>query len=380
MKVSWNGHTDTGLVRDHNEDSFGARDDADVEQQGLLLVVCDGMGGHAAGEVASQMAVKTILDTFYGDDQEDRSLALQDAFIRANDSIHRHGRGKMGTTGVAALLHHDALVIANVGDSRAYLLRNGQIWQISRDHSFVNDQVEAGLLTPEEARVSPIRNVITRALGHQPDVAVDLFRRPVQVGDIILLSSDGMHGMLEDSEILAILQRHPAPRAIEELIDLANARGGPDNITVLLAQVEQLDWEVTPLDDESSTRATSPDADTTPITRLTPLSNAALPEAPPVSSLPTRRITSNALRPIHTSVLQTETSAPTPAKGIATLLRNPPTNNEYRHLNLLGSLLATLVLMVLGFMIVWTLNTPNPALQPLSLPLDPIRPTQIMVQ
>ncbi len=118
----------------------------------------------------------------------------------------------MGTTGVAALIHHDALHVANVGDSRAYLVRDGQIRQVTRDHSFVSDQVAAGLITAEQARSSPHRNVITRALGYQPEVLVDMFRYPLQVGDIILLCSDGLHGLVTDDEMATLTTTRAARR------------------------------------------------------------------------------------------------------------------------------------------------------------------------
>jgi serine/threonine protein phosphatase PrpC len=232
MKLRQSARTDVGKTRDHNEDTFGIGEGEPVEQMGELLVVCDGMGGHAAGEVASQIAVETILAVYYGDSGENRPQALEQAFEQANAQIYARGQGSMGTTGVAALLHHDALHIANVGDSRAYLVRDGEIRQVSRDHSFVSDQVAAGLITADQARLSPHRNVITRALGYQPEVLVDLFRLPLQIGDIIVLSSDGMHGLILDQEILETVTTMPPDQAVERLIDLANSRGGTDNITV----------------------------------------------------------------------------------------------------------------------------------------------------
>jgi protein phosphatase len=242
MKLRHSARTDVGKTRDHNEDSYGVGEGEQAEHMGELLVVCDGMGGHAAGEVASQLGVEAILSIYYGDPSEDRPHALEQAFEQANEQIYAHGRGSMGTTGVAALLHHDALHIANVGDSRAYLIRDGEIRQISRDHSFVSDQVAAGLITVDQARSSPHRNVITRALGYQADVTVDLFRLPLQIGDIVVLCSDGLHGLVTDAEIAQIATSAPLEQAVQQLIDLANSRGGTDNITVIIAQVEALDW------------------------------------------------------------------------------------------------------------------------------------------
>ncbi len=242
MKLRHSVDTDVGKTRDHNEDSFGVGDAEQAERLGELLVVCDGMGGHAAGEVASKISVETILSIYYGEASEDRAQALEHAFEQANEQIYARGNGSMGTTGVAALLLHDALHIANVGDSRAYLIRDGEIRQISRDHSFVGDQVAAGLITADQARSSPHRNVITRALGYQSGVTVDLFRWPLQIDDIIVLCSDGLHGLVSDAEIARIAGEAAPDAAVHQLIDLANSRGGTDNITVAIIQVEQLDW------------------------------------------------------------------------------------------------------------------------------------------
>ena len=243
MKISHSARTDVGQSRDHNEDSYGVGEGEPVERFGDLVVVCDGMGGHAAGEVASRVAVDAILAGYYDDTTEERPLALERAFDAANEQIYETGHGSMGTTGVAALLLHDALHIANVGDSRAYLIREGQIRQITRDHSFVSDQVAAGLITQEQARSSPHRNVITRALGYQSEVSVDMFRLPLQIGDTVVLCSDGLHGLVADEEIAELIVEHGPAQAVDRLIELANERGGPDNITVAIASVDALDWE-----------------------------------------------------------------------------------------------------------------------------------------
>lgn len=242
MKLRHSARTDVGKTRDHNEDSYGLGGGDRAAELGELLVVCDGMGGHAAGEVASQIGVTTIVESYYGDSSENRPNALEQAFEHANGTIFAQGQGSMGTTGVAALLLHDALHMANVGDSRGYLIRDGEIRQVTRDHSFVSDQVAAGLITADQARFSPHRNVITRALGYQAEVSVDLFRLPLQIGDTIVLSSDGMHGLVSDAEILEIAGAQPPEQATEALIALANGRGGTDNITVIVARVEALDW------------------------------------------------------------------------------------------------------------------------------------------
>jgi serine/threonine protein phosphatase PrpC len=361
MKLRHSARTDVGKTRDHNEDNFGVGEDAEaIERLGQLLIVCDGMGGHAAGEVASKIGVETILQTYYDDSSEDRAAVLEQVFERANAAIYEKGRGSMGTTGVAALLHHDALHIANVGDSRAYLIRDGTMRQVSRDHSFVSDQVAAGLITAEQARSSPHRNVITRALGHQAGVTVDMFRLPLQIDDIVVLCSDGLHGLVNDPEIARIASDEPPEEAVKQLINLANLRGGHDNITVVIAHVEALDWDAQPIIDEDPVarheRVTvelpvSADGEEEAVAK----SPAATP--PPAVSVPPPPAGVTA---VHSALPPRPASAPPPAPAA----RPAP---QPRRLTLLGALLAALLLTVLIFVILIALNQP-PATDPAVTP------------
>lgn len=175
--------TDVGRKREHNEDNMAyviPKDMQVMARKGALFIVADGMGGHAAGEVASEIAVDTITNVYYQDDNDDVTTSLLHAIKRANALIHQRAaenmlRSGMGTTCVAAVLRGNMAYIANVGDSRAYLVRGSQVKQISQDHSWVGEQVRAGLLTEEQARTHAQRNVITRSLGTQPDVEIDIF-------------------------------------------------------------------------------------------------------------------------------------------------------------------------------------------------------------
>lgn len=285
MKVRYSAHSDPGLKREVNQDWYGISKPAQGGHKGQLLVICDGMGGHAAGEVASRLGVETILDQFERSTEDNPVVLLEQAFGVANQQIYVQGRGTMGTTGVAALLVNHMLYVANVGDSRAYLIRAGQIQQISQDHSFVAEQVAAGLLTPAEARSSVHRNMITRALGHQQEVQVDLFTLPVQVGDMVLLSTDGLHGLVEDREMAQVALTLSLEAAVQRLVELANAGGGPDNITVILACIDGLEASDTP---DPSTAITEPlrpttvvDAQSRPITeRLSPVTTEMPRELP----------------------------------------------------------------------------------------------------
>ena len=231
--AKFGSRTDIGSVREQNEDSLIVRPP--------LFVVADGMGGHAAGEIASEIAVKTIEEL--APDHADAE-ALGHAVEEANRDIINaaiagEGREGMGTTVTAAILERDRLVIAQVGDSRAYLLHNGELTQLTRDHSLMANMIEAGQITPEEARFHPNRSVITRALGNDPDTVPDLYEINVEEGDRLLLCSDGLYSMLENDEIAAVMRRVYDPqRCAATLVNGAIAAGGHDNVTVIVADAE----------------------------------------------------------------------------------------------------------------------------------------------
>ena len=219
-----------------------------MAQKGALFIVADGMGGHAAGEVASEIAVDTISTAYYPDEHEDVAVALLNAIKRTNALIHQRAaenmlRSGMGTTCVVGILRGNMAYIANVGDSRAYVIRKGKIKQISQDHSWVAEQVRAGLLTEEQARTHAQRNVITRSLGTQPEVEVDVFAEPLEEGDVLLLCSDGLSGLVSDDEMRAIIERFPPQESVYHLIERANENGGPDNITAIVIAVQEVGVE-----------------------------------------------------------------------------------------------------------------------------------------
>ena len=206
-----------------------------------LFVVADGMGGHAAGEVASEIAVNVIAERApEHPDANELGRAVQAANHAILKAAHEgRGREGMGTTCTAAMLEGERLVIAQVGDSRAYLLHKGKIQQLTRDHSLMADLIEAGQLTPEEARVHPQRSVITRALGSDPRTVADLYEINVDAGDRLLLCSDGLSGMVLDQDIEAILNRVSDPqRCASQLVNEAIAAGGHDNVTVIVVDVK----------------------------------------------------------------------------------------------------------------------------------------------
>jgi serine/threonine protein phosphatase PrpC len=239
--------TDTGRVRPHNEDYVDFYVPPDPQQEarkGAIYLVADGMGGHQAGEVASRGAVETAIERYYADTSSDVGKSLVRAVQAANQQIHAQAqtdpsKSGMGTTLVAAVILGRKVYVANVGDSRAYLINRASIAQITEDHSWVEEQVRAGLLTPEQAKRHPQRNLVTRALGSKPSVDVDLFEGEVSTGDAILLCSDGLTGRVEDHEIATIVRDHPPHEAVRLLVAAANERGGSDNITVLIVSTER---------------------------------------------------------------------------------------------------------------------------------------------
>jgi serine/threonine protein phosphatase PrpC len=239
--------TDVGRARPHNEDYVDYYIPPDPrlrDQKGALYLVADGMGGHQAGEVASRGVVELTIAQYYSDTTHDIGTSLVRAFRLANQRIHEQAqsdpaKGGMGSTLVAAVVLGRKVYVANVGDSRAYLINAQGTTQISEDHSWVEEQVRAKLLTPEQARRHPQRNLVTRALGSKPDVQVDLFEGELNAGDILLLCTDGLTGRVEDPEIAEIVRQHPPQEAARQLVALANERGGNDNISLLIVKAQQ---------------------------------------------------------------------------------------------------------------------------------------------
>jgi len=240
--------TNTGMIRPGNEDSF------DTDLKAGLFVVADGMGGHAAGEIASEMAVKIIVDELRNVKDIDDNVAqhVTAAVKRANLAIYERtltevDKQGMGTTASLLILRDGKYLIGQVGDSRVYLLREGTLTQLTKDHSYVQEQVDAGFLTPEQARYHPYSNVITRCVGASADVEPDTYAGIVKPGDIYLVASDGLTGMVDDRRLQALLQsRAPAQKVVAALISEANGRGGLDNITAIVVRVHGLDSDNVP--------------------------------------------------------------------------------------------------------------------------------------
>jgi PPM family protein phosphatase len=234
--------SDIGCLRQNNEDSFGywePEDDQQFLRKGRLAVVADGMGGYEGGQEASRLAVETLVEVYRDYGGDDPQAALVEALQTAHEQIREYSfdhpelRG-MGTTCTAAAIVQDALYYVHVGDTRLYLIRDGQITRVTRDHSYVGRLVESGMISPEEAENHPQRNILTAALGTNPDLIMDSPGQPepLRPEDVLLICSDGLWGQVRDSEILGAVENKSAEQTGRRLIELARERGGPDNITV----------------------------------------------------------------------------------------------------------------------------------------------------
>jgi protein phosphatase len=240
------GRSDVGMIRSGNEDSWHL----DVAKERGLFIVADGMGGHAAGEVASEMAVQIVkrelqeIQDLHGEAVREK---VAESIRMANRAIYdrtiaESDKQGMGTTISVIMLAGGRYLIGQVGDSRVYMLRDGALRQLTKDHSYVQEQVDAGLLTPEQARYHPYSNVITRCVGAGEEVEPDTFAGEVRKGDVYLVASDGLTGMVDDRRLQQLLlSRASAGRVVDALIAEANYRGGLDNITAIVVQVTAVD-------------------------------------------------------------------------------------------------------------------------------------------
>jgi len=263
VKLVFAARTDVGMIRSGNEDNYAV----DANTSRGIFIVADGMGGHAAGEVASEMAVQIVLRELKEiSDVTDGSVTkvLGESLRLANRAIHDRtitevDKQGMGTTASVLVLADSRYLIGQVGDSRVYLLRDGALRQLTKDHSYVQEQVDLGNLTPEQARYHPYSNVITRCVGASPDVEPDLYAGEARTGDVFLVASDGLTGMVDDRRLAQLLMSRAEPeRKVQALISEANGRGGLDNITAIVVHVEdaeerpdRITGEMQAIDDET---------------------------------------------------------------------------------------------------------------------------------
>ncbi|MCO5142219.1 MAG: Stp1/IreP family PP2C-type Ser/Thr phosphatase [Oligoflexia bacterium] len=246
MKIVSSGITDIGRKRKVNQDSFL------MEPENNLFVVADGMGGHAGGETASRLTVETVVKSILTDKSTMLSAEPSDlvmgAIHRANTAVFSTAEKNkslsgMGTTVVTMYLQQGKLYVGHVGDSRVYMAKKNQIWQLTKDHSLVNEKLKAGVITREQMKRDKSRNVITRSVGFESSVLVDIYQKEVGPGEIYLACSDGLSGMVEDDEMLAILNElawgtDDLKPLVQTMIDRANKNGGDDNVTCVVARVD----------------------------------------------------------------------------------------------------------------------------------------------
>lgn len=353
--------TDPGRDPDKqvNEDSLVA-----IETRlGSLCVVCDGMGGHASGREASELAVRTVVDRVTGaPDDAPPGATLREAVREANAAVHAMARsekgGRPGSTAVAILVHRGGTEVAHVGDSRCYLVHQGAIAQVTKDHSKVQLLVDAGYLRPEEAKTHPDANQIIRALGMTPDVDVELRPEPIVhvAGDAFVLCSDGLSDLVEPEEILQAVSGGSAQQAAGQLVDLANARGGHDNITVLVARAKESAVAVARLD-IPTVAATAPGTEVmtaVPAPPTTPVPGAETPpggtEVPAAARLVARTEIDAPAMPMPGVPAQ----APPPAAVIPPgppPLSVPPERSRSTILVVLGLVLALLVVVIAALLL-----------------------------
>jgi protein phosphatase len=239
--------SDVGQKRRHNEDYVGFYEPhrvADLEAHGRLYVLADGVGGATAGDIASEYTVNKIIHTYYQNADQEPGMRLRQAIEEVNadiiaENLRRPDNREMATTVVAAVIRGDQLIVANVGDSRAYLIRGESIEQITEDHSLMAEMINDGVITAEQAATHPYRNVILRSVGAYETIQVDLFVRQLAPDDILILCSDGLTRLVTNSELVKTARVHPPAEATRQLVALANERGGDDNISVSITHISR---------------------------------------------------------------------------------------------------------------------------------------------
>ncbi|MFY9234137.1 MAG: protein phosphatase 2C domain-containing protein [Fimbriimonadaceae bacterium] len=241
--------TDLGRVRENNEDKleyYIPEDDPTLASRGQIFIVCDGMGGHAAGQIASELTAKTFIDVYLSHPSGDSAVAMEAAVIAANRYVHDISRAVvarkgMGTTLSVLILLQDKAYTVQVGDSRIYRLRNSEMLQMTRDHTWIEEALREGVLRPEEIAGHPYKHVLTRAVGTEPTVNCDIELNDLQTGDIYLLCSDGLLNHVGDGDIGAVLRENSPAEACWKLVGMALQGGGSDNCTVVIVRVDDVE-------------------------------------------------------------------------------------------------------------------------------------------
>lgn len=369
-------HTHVGMTRTANEDFFGywePDEDRQFDLKGRLVIVCDGMGGHNGGEIASQMAVKTIIKAYEADGSGNVMEALRGAIEHANEAVFQEAHKPsnkdalkgMGTTVTAIAQRREMVYFAQVGDSRAYLIRGDAIKQMTKDHSLVQQLVDEGLLEESEMENHPDKNVILRSLGVKPQVEVDISYAPIAPGDIYLVCSDGLSGLVSPDEMLKVvktgLSTHGNPRKVcEQLVDLANKYGGHDNITVQLLKVvstETATTDTTP--GQTVTQSFTPDQVAQSIAQArasagpgAPAAAAAAPAVATAIKVPKKAAPTEKVAAVAAPAAATKTDKlPATVPDMPVPVLEPRRNADQQLVSLIGAALAAGLLLglVIGF-------------------------------
>lgn len=311
-KVEIGVKTDVGRVRSENQDHFDVwrpEDDSAAREKGYLVVVADGMGGHSGGMIASQTAVAAFVDAYRASGERALRSRLDESFSSANGAVRSKAQADpqvadMGTTCVTVAVRGGIAMIGHLGDSRCYFIRDGVMEQVTRDHTYLNELIDIGLMTSEQADGHPDKNIITRCIGMAERIEVDFNKREVKAGDVFVLCSDGLTNFVTDDEIRDVALEEDAESGAKKLIDMANAGGGDDNITVAILKIhgdleqdqelmemdsEEFSSELTPvISREITARATSiaDDEDTDPGLDTTVESPIGDDDTTPVSPIP----------------------------------------------------------------------------------------------
>jgi protein phosphatase len=239
--------TDAGCERENNEDYFAycePETDEEFVRKGRLAIIADGMGGEEGGEIASRIAIDTVRHEYLNSAESNPLNSLVQSFQAAHANILDFARQRpdvhsMGTTCTAVAINDGFAYFAHVGDSRLYLIRNSLILQLTHDHTAINRMLEDGVITPEEAENHPQRHVLTAALGAKHEIKADIAQAPIplEIGDVLLLCTDGLWGLVSDSDILSVVRTHAPRDACKQLVQMAKERGGPDNITIQILRI-----------------------------------------------------------------------------------------------------------------------------------------------
>ncbi|MCB9833437.1 MAG: Stp1/IreP family PP2C-type Ser/Thr phosphatase [Planctomycetes bacterium] len=317
--------THVGMVRSENQDHFGVCLPSGPEEEkrkGALVVVADGMGGHSGGQIASHTAADAMVSTFKASKLQAMQDLLEESILAGNEAVKKKQESnpqlrEMGTTCVNTLIRGDSLMVAHLGDSRCYMFRGHENAQVTRDHTYLNELIDIGLLTPEQAEGHPDKNIITRCVGMSQRLEIDYNHRTIERGDIFAMCSDGLSNLVKLDEVGEIVRKNEPEKACEILIDLANKRGGDDNITVAVIRINEIPEEDPELAKLDAARRAQANADRTPIIKREDLDPALLDdsEADTAEGSPRPRTSHMAIQKVLDSGFGNATTARVPRAG-----------------------------------------------------------------